>query len=291
MGWELALIRGLQKLSCGFLDAVNIGLTYIGDEIFFLIVAAVLLWCVDKRFAYKFINVYILSVAVNEGVKGLVQRKRPYDVEGVSSIGAKTAGYSFPSGHSQSIANISAQINLKYKEGVLKKIFLPLGIGVTLIVMLTRMYLGQHYLTDVLTGAVLGVGLAIIFSMLFDLLGEKEEWIVIVVAPLCIIVTIILTALNLEGMGNVMNVLGAYTALTIGYFAEKKFVGYNVRSNKWWKYPLKVLIGLAVTLAVKEGLKFAFPTEQYLLYNYLRYFIIGMWATVGCMGLFKLCRL
>ena len=75
MGWEQTLIKGLQSLSGSFFDAVNLGITFLGDEIFFIVVAVVLYWCVDKRFAYKFMNVYILSVAANEGLKSIVSRR------------------------------------------------------------------------------------------------------------------------------------------------------------------------------------------------------------------------
>lgn len=290
MGWEQTLIKGLQSLSGSFFDAVNLGITFLGDEIFFIVVAVVLYWCVDKRFAYKFMNVYILSVAANEGLKSIVSRRRPYETEGIRSIGEKTSGYSFPSGHSQSIANISTQINMKWKEGVPRKVFLSVGIAVTVLVMFSRMYLGQHYLTDVIAGAALGIVLAALLGTLFDFLGNREEWIALGIIPLCLVIAVVLSVLGVQGVANVMTVLGAYTAIAIGYFCEKKFVGYDVRSNRWWKYAVKMVIGLATTLALKEGLKFAFDPEIYLLYNFLRYFIVGLWASLACPLIFKLCR-
>lgn len=291
MGWEQTLIKGLQSLSNAFFDAVNLGITFLGDEIFFIVVAVVLYWCVDKKFAYKFMNVYILSVAANEGLKSIVARRRPYLVEGIRSIGKETGGYSFPSGHSQSIANISTQINMRWREGVPRKVFLPVGIVVTALVMFSRMYLGQHYLTDVIVGAALGIVLALLLGTLFDFLGNKEEWIAAGIIPLCLVLAVVFSVIGIEGVGNVMTVLGAYTAIAIGYFCEKKFVGYNVRSNKWWKYGVKLIIGLAATLALKEGLKFAFDPDVYLLYNFLRYFIVGLWASLCCPLIFRLCRL
>ena len=291
MSWEQTLIKGLQSLSNAFFDAVNLGMPFLGDEIFFIIVAVVLFWCVDKKFAYKFMNVYILSVAANEGLKSVVSRRRPYETEGIRSIGKETGGYSFPSGHSQSIANISTQINAKWKEGVPKKVFLPVGIAFTVLVMFSRMYLGQHYLTDVIAGAAFGVVLALLLGALFDFLGDKEEWIAAGIIPLCLVLAVVFSVIGTEGIGNVMTVLGAYTAIAIGYFCEKKFIGYNVRSNKWWKYAVKLIIGLATTLALKEGLKFAFDPDVYLLYNFLRYFIVGLWASLFCPLIFKLCRI
>ena len=202
MGWEQTLIKGLQSLSNAFFDAVNLGITYLGDEIFFIVVAVVLYWCVDKKFAYKFMNVYILSVAANEGLKSIVARRRPYLVEGIRSIGKETGGYSFPSGHSQSIANISTQINMRWREGVPRKVFLPVGIVVTALVMFSRMYLGQHYLTDVIVGAALGIVLALLLGTLFDFLGNKEERIAAGIIPLCLVLAVVFSVIGIEGVGN-----------------------------------------------------------------------------------------
>lgn len=292
MGFEQTLIKWLQRFSVGFTDGLNLCFTLLGDEMFFIAVAVVLYWCIDKRFAYKFMNVYLFSVAVNEGLKTIVKRARPYTKEGIRSIGKETGGYSFPSGHSQSIANISVQINARYyPEKKLRRIFLPLGIVLSLLVAFSRMFLGQHYLSDVIVGLALGGALAVLFGYLFDLLGDKEEWIMIVAAPLCLIAAVVLAALQVGGVSEVMTVLGAYTAITAGYFAEKKFIGYNVKSDAWWKYLLKAALGLASTFALKELLKLCFDPEQYLLYNYLRYFIVGLWASLACPVIFKYCKL
>lgn len=291
MEWEQQLIRILQGASNGFLDFIFLAITELGNEMFFIVVAVVLYWCVDKKFAYKFMNVYILSVASNEGIKSVVARRRPYLCEGIRSIGAETSGYSFPSGHSQSIANISAQINLRFDDKKYRKIFLPVGIAVTALVMFSRMYLGQHFLSDVVMGAALGFATAHVFGVLFDFLGDREELIVIVVSPLCLAIALVIASMGLSGIGNVMTVLGAYTAIAMGYFAEKHFVCYAVRSDAWWKYLIKTAVGIAVTLLIKECLKFVFPASEPLLYNYLRYFLVGIWASFACPLLFKLARL
>ena len=73
MQWEIEIIRALQKLSCGFFDALNIALTQLGDEIFFMAVAVLLYWCFDKKFAYKFMNVYLFSVAVKKHHLGIYE--------------------------------------------------------------------------------------------------------------------------------------------------------------------------------------------------------------------------
>ena len=173
---EIVINEWLQKGSNFFLDALNLVITQCGDEMFFLAVAMIAFWCVDKRFGFKLINVYLLGSVVNSALKNVFRRPRPYD-KGVASIGEKTGGYSFPSGHSHSIANLSTQAYMRYSRWQV----LVAGIVITASVMFTRMYLGQHYLTDVLAGSALGVATAILFSFLFEKLGDNEHKICFVI--------------------------------------------------------------------------------------------------------------
>lgn len=293
MLWEAHWIETLQRASNAFLDYFALGLTYLGDEIFFLLIALVLYWCVDKRFAFKFIGVYICGVSVGEGLKNLIGRPRPFDAYAgtIRSIGPETGGFSMPSGHTQSISNMAVQVNRKYRKTRAGAVLLPVGVYAVLAVMLTRMYLGQHYLTDVLAGLALGIAAALAFSKLFDLLGNKEEWLFAGVVPITVAVMLVLVLTGkAAALPDVMKVLGGYGAVTLGYFFEKRFVKYNVRSNAWWKYAVKMLAGIAVVLALKEGLKVAFPANPFLN-GYLRYMIIGLAASAGLPALFKLLRL
>ena len=56
----------------------------------------------------------------------------------------------------------------------------------------------------------------------------------------------------------------------------------------------KFIIGLAGILLIKEGVKLLMPytevaTDHINYYlDFVRYFLIGLWATIGAMGLFKL---
>lgn len=284
MGGEAQIIAWLQSGSCGFLDYLFLILTQLGDELFFLLVGIVIYWCVDKRYAFKFVNVFLCCSIVVNGVKMLVRRPRPYDkYEGlVRSIGKKTGGYSFPSGHSASITNLSTQAYVKLGKTDYARFALIGGIVVSAIVMLSRLYLGQHYITDVIAGAVIGIGSGILFSYLFEFLKDGEHKICYAVFPVCIILTIIIFACGAQsGMDDVIKVAGGYSAFALGYCIEKRFVKYDVKSGKIWKYIVKVLLGAAVAFGIKEGLKYAFPADNLFLIGFLRYFLLAAWAAVG----------
>jgi undecaprenyl-diphosphatase len=284
---EVEVIKTIQTIRNPFLDAFFSAITVLGDEMFFIAIGAILFWCFDKRFGYKFINVYLLGNACVEGVKSLVARPRPYTHEGIVSVTERTSGYSFPSGHSHSVGNMSTQLGVHYRK---KALYIG-GAVLCLLVTFSRLYLGQHFVSDVLVGVALGVGCAFAFGELFELLKDKEEYIVLGVVPLCAIILIVLIACGgLDGADNVLKVLGAYSALSIGYFLEKKYVRLDVKC-KWWMQIVKAVVGLLLVLAVKEGVKLILPKDIPLLYSFLRYFLVGITASLGACALFKVCRL
>ena len=81
---------------------------------------------------------------------------------------------SFPSGHSQMSAGLFFSAAFRLKKGW-AWILAPV---LTLLVMLSRLYLGVHYPTDVLAGAALGIfffwrgGWAVVFCLVYNLLGN-----------------------------------------------------------------------------------------------------------------------
>lgn len=293
MGFEVDIIRTLQTMSNGFLDAVNHILSFFGTEIFFMIVAVVLYWCIDKKFAYRFFNVYILGVALTNVMKISFKRMRPFNAypREVRSIGDGETSASFPSGHTETISSVSTLLTIKYGK---RFRFIPIvGVMLTLLVMMSRMYLGQHYLSDVLCGLWAGILFAITFNFLLSLFKDKEEWFVIPAVALSVILISVLAGLDmLNASEDMLKGLGAFMAFDIGYFAEKKWVKYDVRQNtKWWHYVLRVVIGAGITVAIQYGFKPLLPKSIPMLHCFLRYFIMAAWASVAAPAIFKAVKI
>lgn len=295
MQFEADIIRLLQHLSNDFTDALNIGVTQLGTEIAFMAVAVVLYWCVDKRFAYRFFNVYILGVAMTNFLKLGFKRERPFNAypEKVRYIGTPETTYSFPSGHTESIASISTLLTIKYGK---KYTAVPVVCAIlTALVMLSRMYLGQHYLSDVLCGLTAGVFFAIAFNALLALFGDKEEWFIIPGIVLTVVLISVLAgtgSLNCPSGVDILKGVGAFVAFDAGYIIEKKFVKYDVAANRvWWKVALRLVIGLGVAIALQQGLKPILPKNISMLYCFLRYFLLAAWAAVAAPALFKAIKI
>ena len=293
MQFEADLIKLLQRMSNGFTDTLFIGITQLGTEIVVLAVALLFYWFLDKRYAYRFFNVYILGVAMTNFIKLGFKRTRPFNAYDVRSIGAPETTYSFPSGHTESIASVSTLLTLEY--GKKYKAIPVVGAMVTVLVMISRMYLGQHYLSDVFCGLTAGVFFAVAFNMLFSLFGDREERFVI---PNLILSVVIISALAGTGMlcspsgADILKGLGAFVAFGMGYFVEKRYVRFDVKSNRvWWKIALRAVIGVGVALGIQHGFKLFLPQSVPMLYCFLRYFLLAGWAALLAPLLFKAAKI
>lgn len=95
-------------------------------------------------------------------IKTLVKRPRPF-IQNINLVPVYRAGdYSFPSGHTSSTFATATALSMAYpKWYVIAPVYLWAGAT-----SYSRMYLGEHYPTDVGAGAVIGMGSALSMSFL-----------------------------------------------------------------------------------------------------------------------------
>ena len=148
------------------LDQILPWLTYLGSH-FAIIVFIILSWMITKQ--RKVIRLLVLLYAIQSAViyslKFLTQRQRPFLFLEMASKLSKGPGEildpSFPSAHaafSFMMATILAQWFPRYRF----IFFIIAGfIG------WTRIYLGLHYPTDVITGGLLGYGITRIYILVY----------------------------------------------------------------------------------------------------------------------------
>ncbi len=279
----MQVIEFIQKFSNPFLDWFFRIITEAGDTIFFIVVGAILYWVFDKKFAFKLMISFLFSALINGVIKHFTKKPRPYE-EGAEAILQRTGGSSMPSGHSQGIGALGSMMIYEYKE---VKWIRYVSIALMILVPFSRMYLGQHYLEDVIVGLILGIFLGLLGLYLLSVGNpDKEDIRAFYLVPLFILLMIFFPNNQLFVAG------GAYIGLTLGYFLEKKYVKYDTK-EVWWVQILKVLFGLLIAIGLKEGIKPLFKlihgNNETLenIFDAVRYFLVALWASLGAMFTFE----
>ena len=104
------------------------------------------------------LSLVINTIIVNIIIKPLAARPRPYDTfENLTILVRPLRDYSFPSGHSSASFAVAAVMLMLMP----KKYGIPAVIVASLIAF-SRLYVGVHYPTDVLTGILIGFITALI---------------------------------------------------------------------------------------------------------------------------------
>jgi undecaprenyl-diphosphatase len=121
----------------------------------------VLLQLLGRKASMHFLLAAVLSgYALSMSLKSLFQRPRPDFVVHLSHVDSS----SFPSGHSMMSAvvylTIGALLAVNTSRRSLKAFFLLVAVLLTVLVGLTRVFLGVHYPTDVLAGWAAGLAWA-----------------------------------------------------------------------------------------------------------------------------------
>lgn len=154
------------------LDYFFIAFTYLGDGIF--AVAVILLLMVLRRWpqAWQLLIAFLLSALMAQILKNVFSMPRPlevfnhgeytYFIDGITHHGHS----SFPSGHSTSVFTLATMLAIFERNKRMNVLYLLTAVSVGY----SRIYLGQHFLTDVLMGSFLGVTISILVHWT---LGDK----------------------------------------------------------------------------------------------------------------------
>ena len=153
---ELNILDWFQTLHTPILDKIMTSIKKLGDAGIFWIILTLLFLIIPKMRKTGIIlaTALIMDLLIcNVAVKNLVARTRPYDVNtSIQLLVAKLHDYSFPSGHT--CASFAAA--MVYLKMLPKKYGVPFVILAVLIAF-SRLYVGVHYLTDVIGGLIIGI--------------------------------------------------------------------------------------------------------------------------------------
>ena len=273
----------LESIRTPFLDTAFSVITRLGEEMVLIVVFCLVFWCINKKTGYVIGIVFFLSALIVQGMKPIFRIDRPWitdpafsPVDGV--VGAAT-GYSFPSGHTQAASAYLVPLGVMFKHKALKIIFFML----VLLVAFSRLYLGVHYLSDVLASLVIAVIITIPAVKFIALAPEgKRRDIITSLVILFFAVSVILLATSLyrsgvtsaEQVRDSVLAAGAGTGFAVGMYIERTYIKFSVKAQNIPLQIVKLIIGLAGTIGIQEGAR---VIGDGLVADWIRYFLMILW--------------
>jgi membrane-associated phospholipid phosphatase len=312
LDWEIDLILWLRELLPGLVPLFE-AMTFLGNELFFMMVLPLIFWCLDRRTGARVTILLLLSVVTNTIAKGLFDRPRPldYDPDRVLPLFKlpldeateryESVGGGFPSGHTQNSVTLwgylIAQLSDRRAEEAasaeggtaalhrLKPALLALFALLIVLVPLSRIYLAVHFPRDILGGYILGVALLLAYLALSPaaegLLAELSlAWQLALAAGIPIILMLAFPYESVISGGATMLGMG------VGFALERRWVRFETE-GAIWRRALRFPLGMVLLIALYGGLKAVFTgLEPALLFRAVRYGLIGIWGGLGAPWVF-----
>lgn len=261
------ILYALEKIRTPFWNGVMSAVTQLGGEVIFIVAAVVVFWCVRKWEGYYLMTVAFCGTVLNQFLKLICRVPRPWvrdpNFTIVESARAEATGYSFPSGHTQNAIGLFGGMA---RWGGRRWVRLGLT-ALALIIAFSRMYLGVHTPADVGVSLVLAAALVLGLYPLMRRAQEKPRYMGYVLAAMLVVsgafVVFVETcgfpadmdAENLaSGIGNAWKMLGAVAGMTLAWLLDRRYIHFETQAV-WWVQVLKVVVGMALLLAIKSGLK------------------------------------
>ncbi|MCL2361024.1 MAG: phosphatase PAP2 family protein [Defluviitaleaceae bacterium] len=286
----MELLKAIEGIRTPFLDIVFGIITRLGEQTILIVVFCVLFWCINKKMAYIMGVVFFMSSLVVQGMKIIFRVPRPWitgypDFRPVGDALPEATGYAFPSGHTQNAAAYLGSLGATLKQLWAKVILFALPV----IVAFTRMYLGVHYLSDVIASLVITFVLIFIATKVIadDAVCKKRELVIALVIVAVSIVVIVIAALRYHGvvgqasearqLRDATRAAGAAIAFAIGYYIERMYIRFSVKTKNIWFQILKFVIGLGMTMGIQEGAR---VLGDSLVPDAFRYFLMVVWIMI-----------
>lgn len=304
--WLLGVNVVLQRPSPA-LDPPMRALSWMGREEFFVLAVAFLYWAVSPVWGARALALIVLSDTVNGIMKWAFHAPRPYWISPDVRAIAVEPSYGIPSGH--------AQTGVAFWGWQARTIGRPWAWAAAAIIVLgisaSRLYLGVHFLHDVVAGWLIGAALLFAYPAL-------ERWAASVVVPrprrarvavacagsaAVVVLSLAVwstlaavvdppswsaTAAQATGGAGIeprsllgsVSTWGAMVGAAVG-LAIAGGVSTFDSGGPWPRRLLRFAVGLAGILVIRIGLAVVFPSgtdAAALLLRSLRYAAMGLWT-------------
>ena len=290
----MELLYALESIRTPFLDKLMGLVTNLGGEAVFIVAAIVVFWCLNKSCGYYMMTVGFAGTIINKFLKLWFRIPRPWVKDPnftiVESARAEATGYSFPSGHTQNAFAVFGSPARFFKNTALRIIFIFL-IALTAF---SRMYVGVHTPLDVGVSLIVGTILVFVIYPFFRDMDKNPKKVYIIFGIFIVLAAAFVAFVELydfpadidaenyaSGLKNAYMILFCAIGLMLTFFIDTKYVHFHTQAV-WWAQIIKVVVGLAILLALKSVLKAPLLAlfGGHSVAHGVRYFIVILFAGI-----------
>ncbi len=307
---SIEFLVGLQGALLVPLEWPMRALTFLGEELFYMIALTFLFWCVDRKLGFRLLFVLLATNYINVLGKWMHHRPRPYWFDPAVRGMVPETGYGPPSGHSQNPMALWAYAAAwLHTRGV--RWFWPVAMAVVFLVGFSRMLLGVHFPYDLVLGWVIGAILAFATwrysdraSAYFSEASETRRWFIALGVPAIMLILMVFThRLFLDGVDPLFWAANAHrsqpdhviephsfkaavnsTAAMAGMLVSLILIRHTGEvsvDGPWSRRLGRFALGFAVLIAIHMGLGAIFPKDESvvaLTLRFGRYFLMLIWG-------------
>ena len=306
--WETSFILQFQQ-SPSWLQYIMEIFTFMGYPQAYMLVIAVIYWAFDRKLGMRMAVFLPFCAVTNSLLKQAFHAPRPYwtDIR-ITGMHADS-GFGMPSGHAQSSTVwILGAVYLR------KVWFWIIAIIVTLMVGVSRSYLGVHFPSQILAGWITGLLILMVFIRLegrvLSWIGRtslsQQIWVLLLSSAGMILLGLLLVmllkiwempeawilntqkylslskaGLQSYGMASVSGNTGSFLGVALGAVLMNVRGNFNI-GGTWTRKLLRVVIGIIILGSLFTGIQFFEPGNdrmlQYSVWRFAGFFIISFSA-------------
>jgi len=175
---DRTILIGIAKVRTPWLTVIAVDLTALGSVTLVVLISTVAL-CVllllkDRMGALQVVAASVGAGILTTTIKDHIDRARPEVVTQLVAV----SGLSYPSGHSVAATSLYLTVAVVVSRHLQRTghqiAILAITVGIVLVVGMTRIYLGVHYPSDVVSGISLGAAWAFLLAGCFSYFSDPR---------------------------------------------------------------------------------------------------------------------
>jgi len=276
----------LEGIRSPLLDTAFLWITRLGEEMILILVFCTIFWCINKKVGYVIGFSFFMSSLLVQGMKIVHRVPRPwiYDptFQPVDGAVGEATGYAFPSGHTQNAAALLGALGSQIRKNMLRFILF----GLAILVGFSRLYLGVHYISDVVVSLFIAFAIVFIATKVItdEPVSQKRELLIAsIIIVFALIVIVIAAYVYHNGLTEPRQIrdatraAAAAIAFAIGMYVERVHIRFSIKTKNIPLQILKTVLGVAGVLALQEGLR---VLGTALIPDAIRYFTMVIWVVL-----------